>query len=99
MVLEVVPIFRICTASGSTSLPSTLSFGEMVQGTFLRKPVEYATLFDGYGEEVRFQFVRGNQGVAFPLGWIPFDDGDMRTILSGGYGRVMIVNNKKGNKD
>jgi hypothetical protein len=56
-------------------------------------------LIGGHGEEVRFPFVRGNQGVAFPLGWIPFDDGDIHAILSGGYGRVMIVSNKKGNQD
>ena len=81
------------------TLSSALSFGAKLRGTFLRNPVEYVTLTSVRSEEECFQFVRGNQGVAFPLGWIPFDDVDMCTILRGGRGRCTTVRNNDGKKD
>ena len=64
---------------------------ERLRAVFLRNPMEYAALTSEAGEQTRSQLVRGNQGVVFPLEWIPFDDDDMRVILRGGKGRVTAV--------
>ncbi len=68
-----------------------ISFWEKMRGVFLRNPVEYVSVENGAGKVERSQFVRGNQGRAFPLAWIPFDDADERAILSGGEGRTVAV--------
>lgn len=68
-----------------------ISVWEKIRGVFLRNPVEYVSVENGAGKVERFQFVRGNQGWAFPLAWIPFDDADERAILSGGEGRTVAV--------
>ena len=77
------------TRQGSeVSVSPSLPPFEKLRGTFLRRPVEYAVLVRDDGKRTRFQFVRGNQGIPFPIEWIPFDDAEMRDILRGGRGRV-----------
>ncbi len=73
------------------SLPCCYSLLAKVRGTFLRNPMEYAKLVAKDGRIKRFQYVRGNQGVYFPLAWIPFDDADLLSILQGGNGRVVSM--------
>ena len=58
------------------------SFLERCLGVFFRNSVEYATIESKDGAFRRFQFVRGNQGVPFPLEWIPFNDDEMRNTLN-----------------
>lgn len=73
------------------TLPNNVSHFEKARGIFLRNPVEYATLTSKTGKKARFQFVRGNQGVPFPLEWIPFDDSDACSILCGKEGNVSSI--------
>ena len=72
-------------------LQNERSFAEKCYGLFFRNPVEYVVVESKDGSSRRFQFVRGNQGVPFPLEWIPFDDNDMCEILKGGKGRVVCI--------
>lgn len=75
----------------SVICPDELSFADKAVGIFFRRNVEYMTLVSNEGNTMRCQFIRGNQGVPFPLEWMPFDEEDIRAILKGGKGRVKSV--------
>ncbi|MBO7721447.1 MAG: hypothetical protein J6T01_03480 [Kiritimatiellae bacterium] len=68
-----------------------LRFSERLSGMVFRRPVEYAVLTRDDGCRMSFQFVRGNQGVDFPLAWVPFDKDDIIEILKGGVGRTVSL--------
>lgn len=70
------------------TISNAASCFEKTRGIFLRNPVEYALLTSKSGKKARFQFVRGNQGVPYPLEWIPFDNTDVCSILCGAEGNV-----------
>ncbi len=80
------------TAPGeSITLPSDLALFEKLRGVFLRNPIEHAELVGRDGTRTRIQLVRGNQGVPFPLAWIPHDDDEMLSILLGNEGGVTKI--------
>ncbi len=84
-------------ADSSRSTGATLRISDVrpflprLKSLFLRPSIEYATLVGGDGSRIRLQLVRGNQGVEFPLKWIPIDNADMLAILKGDGGSVSAV--------
>lgn len=75
----------------SIILPSGLTLFERFRGVFLRNPIEYLELVGKDGRRTRCRFVHGNQGVSFPLAWIPIDDDEMLKIVSGFEGTVSAI--------